>query len=56
MKFTQDYYTAKEAAGILGVHYQSIMNWVRNGKLRAFKAGRVWRISKEALEEFTKGA
>lgn len=56
MNFTKDYYTAPEVSKLLGVHYQSVMNWVRSGKLRAVKLGRVWRISKEALAEFVKGA
>lgn len=56
MNFTKDYYTPKEVSSLLGVHYQTVMNWVRSGKLRAVKIGQLWKISKEALIELTKGA
>lgn len=31
--------SAKEAAAMLGVHPNTILNWVRNGTLRGFKKG-----------------
>lgn len=56
MNFTKDYYSLHEVADLLSVHYQSVRAWVKAGKLRAVKLGKVYRVSKEALHEFTKGA
>jgi len=56
MNFKQDYYTPREIAEMMGVHYQTVMNWLRSGKLRGVKIGQIWKISKEALEELTQGA
>lgn len=41
--------TVKEVAGLLRVHVNTIYNWIRGGKLYAFKVGRDWRIPKEAI-------
>ena len=46
------YYTVKEVATVLGVSYQTVMEWCRDGKLAAIKigAGRngAYRIRKDA--------
>lgn len=46
-------YTLKEVEDLLQVTQRTLYNWIKDGKLRAFKAGRQWRVTKEALEEFT---
>ena len=43
-------YTVKEAAVLLGVHINTIYNWIHNGRLYAFKIGRAWRIPKGLLD------
>ena len=41
----------------LGVHRNTVENWLRSGKLRGVRAGKLWRISSGALDEFlSKGA
>lgn len=47
-------YTLAEVADILQITRRTIYNWVKSGKLKTFKAGRSWRVTREALEEFTK--
>ena len=47
-------YTLKEVEELLQVTQRTLYNWIKGGKLRAFKAGREWRVTKEALEDFTK--
>lgn len=44
--------TPKEVAKILRVSPRTVQRWVKAGKLRAVRAGRLWRIPKEALVEF----
>lgn len=52
MTLEKNFYTAKEAAQILCVHYQTVRNLIKTGKLHAIKIGRDYRISKETLEDF----
>ncbi len=47
-------YTLKEVEDLLQVTRRTLYNWIKDGQLKAFKVGRGWRITKEALEEFTK--
>lgn len=36
----------------LGVHRNTVENWLRSGKLKGVRAGKLWRVSSEALDEF----
>lgn len=44
--------TPEEAADRLAVSPKSIREWLRNGKIKGVKAGKLWRISPQALDEF----
>ena len=46
-------YTLKELEILLQVTQRTLYNWIKDGKLKAFKAGREWRVTKDALEDFT---
>jgi len=46
--------TPKEVAEKLRVSEQTVLRWLRNGKLKGVKAGRLWRIREEDLQEFIK--
>lgn len=47
------YFTPEQVAGVLGVHRNTVVNWIKAGRLPAVKIGpRSLRISPEALEEF----
>ena len=48
---TQDqYYSIDEVAKTLKVAYLTVYRWVRSNKLRAYKAGKQYRIDKKDLE------
>lgn len=47
-------YTLEEIQEILHVTRRTIYNWIKDGKLKAFKVGKGWRVTREALEDFTK--
>ena len=47
-------YTLEEIETLLQVTKRTLYNWIKSGELKAFKAGRQWRVTKEALEELTK--
>lgn len=37
---------------LLGLHPRTVEIYLKKGKLKGKKAGRVWRIPKESLEEY----
>lgn len=47
-----DYVSASEAARIASVQVQTIRAWMRSGKLKEYKAGRVLRVRRSELEQF----
>lgn len=46
------FYTVHEVAEMLQIHWQSVLNYIKNGKLKAIKLGKGYRISATALDEF----
>ncbi len=46
------FYTPKQVAEILQVHQYTVLKWIREGKLRALKFGRVYRTSESELRTF----
>jgi|TARA_Y100000296_G_C5114094_1_gene226770 excisionase family DNA binding protein len=44
--------TPEEVAENLRVHYQTVYNWLRDGKLPAVKVGSQWRISESSFKSF----
>lgn len=46
------FYSVDEVAELLGLHVKTVRNHVREGRLKAVRAGRRYRISREALAEF----
>lgn len=49
---TERLLTPEEAADRLAVSPKSIREWLRQGKLKGVKAGRLWRIRERDLEAF----
>lgn len=45
-------YTLKEIEDLLHVTRRTLYNWIKGGKLKAFRIGKEWRVTKQALEEF----
>lgn len=45
-------YSLSEVIEILGVTRRTLYNWIKDGKIKAIKAGQQWRITQEALEDF----
>ncbi len=46
------FYTPKQVAEILQVHQYTVLKWIREGKLRALKFGRVYRTRESELGVF----
>ncbi|MCL5432406.1 MAG: helix-turn-helix domain-containing protein [Patescibacteria group bacterium] len=49
-----EFYTVEQVADLLKVHWQTVLNYIKGGKLKAVKLGKGYRISKEALNDFVK--
>ena len=47
-----DVLTVEEAAEALRIGYNAIYELLNNGKLKAYKNGRTWRIPRTALTQY----
>ena len=50
------FYTADEIGELLKLHPKTIQRYIREGKLRAVKYGKAWRVSGHDLSLFTESA
>jgi len=48
----EKFYTIKEVAELLKVSDGGVRKWLKTGKLKGIKLGRIWRIKKSDLDEF----
>lgn len=49
----QKLYLVEEIAAYFGVHKNTVLNWIKDNKLKCIKlSGRTIRISQEQLDEF----
>ena len=47
-----DVLTAEEACEALRIGYNALCELLNSGKLKGFRNGRVWRIPKQAIQEY----
>lgn len=48
----EQYYTIEEVAKMLKVVYLTVYRWIQDDKLKAYKAGKQYRIKKLDLDKF----
>ncbi len=48
------YYSPEDIAEQYNLNPATVRKWIREGKLKAIKMGALWRVSEEALQEFTR--
>jgi len=48
----QSFLTPQEVSDLLRVSIHTVRRWIKEGKLPAYKVGRVWRISKVDLDKW----
>lgn len=53
---SEKYYTVDQIAEILKIHPKTIQRYIREGKLKAVKMGKSWRVSGHDLSVFTETA
>lgn len=51
-----DFYTVDQISSLLNMHPKTIQRYIREGKLRATKIGKGWRIAGHDLSAFTESA
>jgi len=49
------YYTTAKVSEMLNIHEKTVQRYIREGKLRASKIGKAWRISGHDLSVFIQG-
>jgi excisionase family DNA binding protein len=50
---SQEMYSVEQVAERLGLHVRTVRNYVRDGRLKAVRIGKQYRIAREDLEAFT---
>jgi putative molybdopterin biosynthesis protein len=48
----EKYYTIEEVAKMLKVVYLTVYRWIQDGKLKAYKAGKQYRIKNTDLNNY----
>lgn len=48
----EQFYSVEQVADLLGLHVKTVRNYVRDGRLKAVRVGKRYRISREDLEGF----
>ncbi len=51
----EKYFTVEEIATLLNMHAKTIQRYIREGKLRASKVGKSWRVTGHDLSVFAEG-
>ena len=44
--------TVEQVSGLMQIHWQTVLNYIKSGKLEAVKLGKGYRISQEAINKF----
>ncbi|WP_066943351.1 helix-turn-helix domain-containing protein [Microtetraspora fusca] len=52
----QQYYSIDQVAELLDLHVRTVRGYVRDGRLKATRIGKQYRITREDLEAFTGGS
>lgn len=47
-----EFYTVEQVAELLQIHWQTVLNYIKSGKLTAVKLGKGYRINKNELDNF----
>jgi excisionase family DNA binding protein len=53
MDMVNEYYTVEQISEMLSIHPKTIQRYIREGKLRASKIGKSWRVTGHDLSVFT---
>ena len=49
-----NFLTVEQVAQALQVHWQTVLNYIKSGKIKAVRLGKGYRIPKKSLDQFIK--
>lgn len=49
-----NFYTVEQVAELLQIHWQTVLNYIKSGKIKALRLGKGYRVTKEDLDQFIK--
>ena len=49
---SNSFYTVEQVSDMLQIHWQTVLNYIKSGKLDAIRLGKGYRIPKAALDKF----
>ncbi len=52
MATDEQLYTVQEVADMLKVHWQTVLNYIKRGKLKAVRMGKGYRITRQDINAF----
>ena len=52
---SSDYLSITQVANLLGVHRNTVVNWINRGEIPARKFGKLWRILRSDVEKMGRG-
>ena len=52
----QELYSVEQVANLLGLHVKTVRNYVRDGRLKAVRVGKQYRITRADIEAFAGGS
>lgn len=53
---TEEYFTVEQISKLLDIHPKTIQRYIREGKLKAAKLGKSWRVTGHDLSVFVEGS
>ena len=56
LEIENEYLTPKEVMNLLYIGRNTFYKLVNSGELPAFRVGKLWRVSRDALENYAKNA
>ena len=48
-------YTTEQVAKLLQIHPLTVLKYIKSGRLKAIKLGRIYRVTDPALQKFLEG-
>ncbi len=49
-----EFLTVEQVAEMLQVHWQTVLNYIKSGKINALKLGKGYRIARKEIDRFIK--
>lgn len=51
-KLIPEFLTVEQISELLHIHWQTTLEYIRRGDIKAFKLGKGWRVTREDFDDF----